>query len=572
MRNTCNAVSRAALLLSFCLLALSVRAATPENAPVKTALLVPGDVDVALSVSDPAALRKALVESDFGKLWAEPEVQLFAKPIADDLAAKYANFRQGMPFAPDLADLGKVFSGELALTFVYSEEGIPALCLAAQVKDAQALERMLKPFLGEQKLQEGKVLALGPGLVSFVLEKGLLLAASDAGALEKMRERAVDPAKRAGALANAKGWVAVQKLLPEPRHAVLYVSVPRLFAAALKKAPEPEFSKNALATSGLEAVQAVAVQLGSRGTLLTCDLAAAIEGQPRGLLAALTDIKPLPAEALKMVPEQATFCSVARLDCTALLAALRAPLDAPKRQELDAGLAAANAVFGLDVEKDLLAGFGDTYSLYDVGGNEIFGLLPGAAFCVSLKDAAKAGQTLDKLIDKLKEKLPQGAPFAPTFEVREVKLGDVRVRYLFCSMLPFAPSVAIAQNRLFVTLSVNGMRRALAQLSAPRSLADTAGFKEALERATGKPLDLRALPGQFTYSCPDKIRTSYSTLGAFAQMVAGSLKMQARMRAQFGGQPNPKDEIAGLFEKADFALFPSDEVITKHMRPAGACW
>ena len=545
--------------------------------PLKASEVLPGDSVLAISLLDVAGLKQALVASDFGKLCAEPDFQHFIKPIWDALWEKYSELRKANPLLPDYADLDKTLSGEWALTVTLpAKPGLqPTFCTVLRVGDAKAAARILAPFLGGRPLTEGAVLPLGPaGGPALVFEKSLLLFATSEEALQKMRARVSAPAMRGDALASAKFFSASQKLLGGPGLLTVSADAQALLHFALAQEQDAEQAakaKNLVAKAGVTGVQALAFQLGVRGTLLAFDLAIALDGPAKGLVRAYFDTPALAAAALKVVPEKASFCSASHFDVQGLLGLVRALLDAEKLQELEAGLAAAQETLGFDIEKDLLPHIGPAWVAYDVGGVELFGLLPGMALAIELKDPAKFQQALDALVAAAEKAIAAAGPFMPEAKFREVKLGETRVRYLNLAMLPLSPSLAVAKGRLFLTSTVNGMRRALAQLGAPGDITANKNFGTALARVTGKPLDLAALPGQFNYYCPDPNQASLSSAAQLAQMFLGMFKMQARLTAGMGMGANPEAEaLWAVLDHLDFALFPADEIIARYLKPSAS--
>lgn len=566
--------------MKFCLilpvlLAVVTGASSPtysaENAPT-AADLVPGDAPIAIHVRNAAGLRQAIAASDFGKLWAEPDMQAFAKPAWTALLERYAELRKEQPALPDLADLDKAITGGIAIAIAPPANGPPKVGIAVQTGDLQAASRLLAPVLKGKELAEGAVITLGPPDAgpALVYEKGFVLAAFSPQELSAMRARLADPAKRADGLAQAKAWTGAEKLLGGAGHATVVLNVEILVGAAMSKegAEGAARAKKLLSSTGIAGVKSVAMQLGSRGSLLTMDLAVPLEGPPAGIFAAMAEAKPIPASALKIVPAEASFCSVSRTDLTSSLKLLRSIMEDDGKDPAKE-FAELNELLGLDLEKDIVPAFGDTWVFYDVGGTELFGFFPGFALAVDLKDAAKAAKTLDAAFAALEKVGAQGMQGPP--EIKETTFGATRVRYFTYSALPFSPAFAIDGNRLYAALSVPSMRRALKQLNNAKDITATANFKEALERTTGKPLDLAALPPQFSYSCPAQTGASLQMLAQFGQMMVGAFKMQSNMKAAWGGAPDPEEQMAlSVLDKLDFALFPPDEIFTRHMKPSAS--
>ena len=564
------------LAVVFTSFAPSAQVAWGEDAPVPTTALVPGDALAVVHVPDCAAIKKAFADSEFGKLAVEPEFQLFARPAIDELLKVYADYRKAMPLLPDPADLGKTMGGDLtiAISAPLKPGEPPGVTAAVRIADAQAAGRLLQMILAGKGLPEGQPVPLMLDGPTLLYEKGLLLFAIDAAALDKMRGRLNDPAKRAGALEATKEWAAAKKLAGPDGLFSVYANVPALLALALTEAPDAAREKTAITQIGLDNVKTIVLQGVRRGDRLGMDIAIGIDGAPAGFVAALLDAKPVPASALSVVPEKATFCSASQFDPAALLKFTQAMMDPEQAANLGSEITRLNEELKIDLSKDLFESLGSTWTMYDVGGTEFFGIVPGMALTVEVKDAAKVKKAIDGLLKMAEGAMADVNRFMPVMEFREVELGDVHVRYLSFTTMPISPAVAIAKGHLFVTLSVGSLRRALAQLNLPGNITTTPQFKETIERLTGKPLDLNALPAQFSYSCPDLAKTSLTPAANMAQLFINIFNMQRRfMRGNgmgglgFGGED---EQLWNVLGKVDFALFPSDEVIVKYMKPSGS--
>ena len=573
-------------LLSVLALCAGLRAGETQppaaEAPSAIAIL-PGAAEVVLHVPSVNALKKALSESDFGKLWAEEDLQRFAKPAVQACLEQYAELRKSMPALPELCDLEQVFQGEVALSLVLpggpADAPLPTVCAVFQIADAKAAARLLAPVLNKQPLEEGKVVALpapNPGASpALVYTRGRLLVSSQAGQLEKMRARLASPQPADDSLAAAKDWTDAQRLLGPPGRMSVWVALPSILKAALaqQEAEEAQKITKVLERTGLSGVRALALQTATRGPALTLDQAVVWDGPPASLLAKALDPQPIPVAALKIVPENAAYCSASRADLAGIFELVRALLDPDDQKRLAEGLVQAKAQLGVDLEKDFLALLGDTWISCAVGGSECFGLLPGMALSVSLKDGPKFQKSLELLIDAAEKGLAgAGGHFGPKIEFRRTTLDGTPIRYLNFSPLPFSPCMAVIHERLLFTSSVAGMRRALRQLSAPRDITANAAFQEALQRVGGTFKDPQLLPGMFSFSNPRSGGALLSSLVPFGQLLQGGLKLQARRLAVWGGgQMDPGAKLLlDLLDKLDFALFPSDEVCARHLRPTAS--
>jgi len=550
-----------------------------EGEKVQALELVPGEAHVILHINDMTGLKKAAAASDFGTLWTEAETQAFVGPAWKSVLEGYETQRKENPALPALDDLLKAVPADVAATLTLGAGGAPTVAVALRIGDFDAAKRILGPLTGGN-LDEGQLVQMGPaGGPAMVYEKGFLLFSTHGPELEKMRARAADKAQRTvGVAAQAPGFIAAKKLLGGAGHITLFASVPELLKLGLAQAPPNELPmvEKILAGYGANGIKGIAMQIGSRDTVFAADLAVTFDGEPKGLLALGLNTKPLSADALAVVPAEAMFCSAARTDLNAIWGGVRQALPEEILASVVEGLAQLREVTGLDLEKDLLPVLGDHWVTYDVGGTELMGLLPSLSVAVSLKDSAKASQVLNTLLAKAEEMIKQeleqgGMRMGPEFELRKVKFGQTEVRYLNITAMAFSPAVAIVKDRLFVTFSLQGMRRVLKHLEGGKDLTTAPGFKAALERVTGKPLDLTALPAQFTYASPGKDASIYASVAQLAQMVTGIVRMQMKMPRWLGDAPDPNQELVhSILKGFDFALFPSGEIIYKHMRPTAS--
>jgi len=537
----------------------SVRAGEAASA----ADVLPGDAQFVLHLKSAPVLALALATSDFGQLMLEPEMQAFLQPALERALEEYKAAREQQPWLPDLKDLAAAFSGDVGVTVTVSKGAKePAVAFAAQVGDAKALERILKTFLAGNPLKEGEFIgfagAEGPGLL---FEKGLLLGAGSKAELDKLRARLADPAKRADALSTCKHLADGRKLLGGDGHLTLSLDAAALLKMLQEMIPADQKARMLafIEKSGVDGLQGVALQVGQRKELFTFDLAVGLDGAPKGLFAALTANPTLPAAVLKCVPEQCNFCSVANVDAVPALALLRALHENPA--ELEAALGRFKNEFGVDLEKDLLTPLSGPWLTYDSGGSEMFGLLPSLALCVETKGPEQAKRAADALLKLIPKSGRLQGPLQ--YEMKEVKLGDVNVHYLTLPVLSLSPAIAVKDQRVFLTLSVNGMRRALAQLGAEKDLSANKDFQAALAHVTGKPFDPQALPGQFNFQNAPKDASAWNSLAQIGHWIQSVQKLSM----QFGGGRR-QEPIELIFNELDFALIPGDATFMKHVKPA----
>ena len=567
-------VARVAVVLwTACLLSRA-----EEAIPVSHVL--PGDAAAALYVADVAAFKKALLDTDFGRAWSEPELQVCLQPAIQTFLTEYPKLQKAQPVLPNLDELAKLLSGDIGITVSLPRppQAEPVVCAAISVGDAKALDKLLFVFVEGQPVKAGKVYQMGDEGAGFVFEKELLLFSSDPAALKKMRERLSDGGKRGDSLAQS-GLAALDGLL-DPGPVSLVVNLKVLMKQLVAEARDPVF-RDFMARWGVLDLEYAGLCCGTRNGTLALDIGAKLSGPPKGLWADIAGREPLPAAALDNVPAGTRFCNAARYDLHQFLQTIRACLDPQSIQALDQALAQAKEVVGVDLEKDLLASLGDTWVLHEVGEKRLFGMFNSVALTVSLKDPDLFVRSLDKLLAAAKTALeaqaqgPAGEVFG-LLQLRETQVGQTKVQYLNLPLWPLSPCMAVQGRRLLITLSVPAMRAALHPPAGP-GLAAAPEFKAAMERAMGAPLNLQALPAQFNYSNPDKNGAVLGPAPDLAKLLADAARMGLRASGRRRNLDLPPLEGPTLeklliqsLDKLQLELFPGDSVFQKHLKPCAS--
>ena len=538
--------------------------------------LLPSDTAAVVRIPSVPKARAALETSDLGAFWADPDVQLFLKPIWDVVLAHYGAAKKGNPALPALKDLDAVLTGELAfgVRLPAVPEGNPELYMVLGVGDAQAAARMLAPFLQGQALEEGKVIEIpGDGAPRFVLRKGLLLAATSATELDQMLTRLE---KGGPALSANANWIKAHKMLDVADPMEVFADAAPFMKHLLLKVNEDDRpqTQTILQRLGFEGLQALLLQVGRRGPGVTLDTAIVHDAPKDSLLSRVLTPAPIPAETLRHVSAQSAFVSLSRVDLPGLLEAVRSVLDDNQRKGLQDGLAQVTEVLGFDLEMDFLPLLDEVWVLYDVGTRDVLGFYPSAVLSVGVKDAPKMEQRLAEIEKVSKTLAARLGTAAKTFDfsVKTLKLGATTVRYVDFAPVPLSPSIALVNGKLYLAPSFNTLRQALKQLPPAQSLVETAAFKETLTRTTGNA-DQQQLPGSFSYTNPMAKPASVSSLAQLlATGIGGAFRiMAAPNRAE---EPAAEDPVVkkppDLSTAFDFALFPSDETFQRYWRPSAS--
>jgi hypothetical protein len=152
--------------------------------------------------------------------------------------------------------------------------------------------------------------------------------------------------------------------------------------------------------------------------------------------------------------------------------------------------------------------------------------------------------------------------------LRRVKLEEVEAQYAGIEFLPLSPAWAMVEDRLLVSPTLNGLRLALKQLRAGSDVTSAPAFKELLERTTGAPLNLQALPACLACSNPDPSQPALAIPPQLLQLFADA----ARSDLREGGVLHdlaPQLSLS-LLDKLDFALFPSNDMFQPFLKPSCA--
>jgi hypothetical protein len=158
--------------------------------------------------------------------------------------------------------------------------------------------------------------------------------------------------------------------------------------------------------------------------------------------------------------------------------------------------------------------------------------------------------------------------FLETIQVRETEMGGTKVWYLRLPMVMFTPCVAIREGRLYTAFHLSAMRAALTAPPGP-DVTTAPAFKEALERAGGAPLDLKAIPA-FSFTNPDKTKSVAGPIPDLLKMVNDSARVKMREELRFGRTPPPVQALLNVLDGLRFETFPSEEALRKYLRPSAS--
>lgn len=201
---------------------------------------------------------------------------------------------------------------------------------------------------------------------------------------------------------------------------------------------------------------------------------------------------------------------------------------------VDGYLEQMHAQLGFDLDKDLLATLGPSWTFHDDPKNGMFGF--GFLGVVSVKDAEKLKETVAKILE-------QTAPLVQQQDLRiERKSGKVETLTFVIPQMPFAPTIGIGEKWLVAGLQPQAISTFF--LRADKKLP--AWKVEKLPEESRK-----LIPEKFTSLQITNPAGLYSTLLSYAPM--GINLLSTEMRKQGRELPITVDEI------------PSSELVTEPM-------
>jgi general secretion pathway protein G len=224
---------------------------------------------------------------------------------------------------------------------------------------------------------------------------------------------------------------------------------------------------------------------------------------------------PLPADALRLVPGDATLAVLAQGEPRGLLWAVQA-----MEQEAEVGLLAALADgFGIDLAADVLEPLGTTSGFYLADTTGGGGLASAVAF-VTVDDEVRLARTLEVLTDALNARAARA--LEGHVRVRAFEAGGVRCLGLEFPGLPvpFAPALALGGGHLFVAATPQALEAALAHVQAR-----TGGLGE---RADVRPLaSMTDVQSVLFADVPALVRAHYGATTMLAAMLTNFLRSPA---------------------------------------------
>jgi hypothetical protein len=346
---------------------------------------------------------------------------------------------------------------------------------AAVQKALQAIEPLILKNMGGAQPKEIKVgqatlraLPVPPGFPQVawgMVDNYAVIAVGQATAqqvVQKLAEKAqVAP----------PAWLAeITKSAPVPRVASVTYLNARGIAALAGALGGPEMRRT-LAALGMNSVKSLANVSGLDQQAAVNKMLLEIDGPMGGLLALMR------GRALKLEDVAAagdsSLAATFSLDPAELwreMMGIIQSIDENARRNFDREMEQVRQELGLDIERDLLATLGDSWSIYNSpaqGGLIITGLTAVA----KVKDARKAAESHEKLLAKIKQEMPQGERRRGVF-LKDMEFEGRRIYYLnpVGQEMPMSFCWSLGEDELVVAFYPQMIKSYLAGKKQPRHL------------------------------------------------------------------------------------------------------
>jgi hypothetical protein len=393
------------------------------------------------------------------------------------------------------------------MDFTLPEKPVPCVAIISEAgPDTAAMLEQAKAWIEAAKEQHADAPLKAEAVDRFVL--------ISIGPVASLSPRLGAESQAATALANKKEFKAALGHVQKDALLTAYISTPglvKMIDEAVAARPDPQGgdrwnkAKDILNTASIgELIYTGTFQKDSWAT----HGYVALSGQRTGLLA-LIDSKPMSDDALKLIPQNATWAGLLRFDFSRLLDEIRAAAtrsDENGKKQFDFVLQSANSFLGMDIEKDLFATLSDQWLYYGTASTEKGG--PRDLTIINpLKDAAKAQKTLTSLEDfinqRLSDRFTEKAPyFAPD------KVDGIDVHTMALPNGVVAPSWALGDGNLYFSLSAQAVAAAVKQGGGKeKSILDNEDFA-----ALRKQLAVTAPAGFFYNDLPKTAPAVYARI------------------------------------------------------------
>jgi hypothetical protein len=261
------------------------------------------------------------------------------------------------------------------------------------------------------------------------------------------------------------------------------------------------------------------------------------DGSRPGLLGFLPH-KPLEAVDLAPIPKDALLAFAVNIDVDEALdnaIKLASQFEPRAQEDADRAMWELENHLGVDVREEVLGSLDDTWAVYLPAGDLMVSWLNSAA-AIRVKDADQLQKAIDKIVDRAKAEISRHGEGAA---ITESTVGDHKLYTLqLPAPAPVAPTWSVGKEWFVISLSPQTTRTVL-ERKAENSLAAAPGVKEALEVEGG----VSAIAYQDT---PQLVRKVYPLVQIGLQMLSGELRKQ------------------GI--EFDLSTIPAEDVIVRHLR------
>lgn len=233
----------------------------------------------------------------------------------------------------------------------------------------------------------------------------------------------------------------------------------------------------------------------------------------------LADSKPLTAADLAGIPQNSLLAGAARFDALRLyrlVDSIVRTLGEEPTQNWEQVLTALRDQTGLDLETDLLAALGDTWTIYQTG--TAMGVLPTVVASVSVRDKDRLIQTHDAILQIAERALATTARDGnPPPTIAKAEIQGQPAYYL--KGIPVAVAWQINDTHLTVATSIQILRAHQHRQRGPKSLADHPAIQPLLEKSPG--------PIAFTFNdAPRTMEGLFQALPMILSAATGELRRQ----------------------------------------------
>jgi len=512
-------ITCAALVLG---LMLAGAAPAQEAAPLAKAAedILPAGTMAVVSFPDLGATRSRAVESALYKIWSDPGVQEFLKPVIDKVNTSRAEIEGKLQKETGftLADLKKLANGHLTIALInvqLAEQPQPQGVIILAPRDSEHLKRCVSlalaqaPEAARQQMSKRQIAGVevtdltgGPTRVSWGFVGGAMVVALGPGTIEDIIPAMLGDVP--GRLKDSATFQAVVKRLGDTRQEYLgYVNLEQVMSVAqvAAMAASPQVGK-AIEAIGLADIKAIGQAAAFRGAALE-DRAFVYMGGGQGRLANLLRPEPVNRQLLENVPAEAIQVQLSRINLSLLVEnafAVFQEVAPQKYEEFRKQMATFEQQLGFNIEKDLIKGLGKEILVYRVPTNgaappapvagggprmrmmgQMLGIqrraVQGVTYLITVQNPAKVRESLKKLTDyavmMASAKAAGGAggnAGHPQIRFEERSHGDVTIRSLagLPPMVPFSPSYCVTDRFLVLAFDDGAVERGVNQTWKPQ--------------------------------------------------------------------------------------------------------